>query len=418
MFENIIGHTEQSAHLKKLIQNDTLPQAVLISGGRYSGKLTIALEIARSLCCENGKADWNCSCSSCNQHRRLEHPHMLLMGNRNFTEELAACKNTVQAKTSIATRYLFGRAVRKLLCRFNPVLWEGEEKRLSAAMTSIESAVELVDYIFPTAEPDKDLSQVKLDRHIENLFKKTLAILEKTPKDLLNADSIRRMNFWTHISSRSGPKVIILEHVESLNDSQRNLLLKTLEEPPQGVYYILTTSKRTAILPTILSRLRVIQLQRRNAELESTVLQRVFRYDSNEIEGLNGFGSPLLRFFRQTLDPAVGEAAAAATRWAQHLLGYDGKSNGIPEEDLPGISSTSGADQRTAGLQLLRLMVEALHELFAAALDSRQVPDASLIVRFRAVLGDIDKAVYEIDELNMNAAQVFESLWFRGNAPA
>ncbi len=55
-------------------------------------------------------------------------------------------------------------------------------------------------------------------------------------------------------------KVYILEDSQNMNDSSENALLKILEEPPAGVYFILTCTGRSAMLPTILSRATVLTL--------------------------------------------------------------------------------------------------------------------------------------------------------------
>ncbi|HXH60618.1 MAG TPA: ATP-binding protein [Fimbriimonadaceae bacterium] len=49
-------------------------------------------------------------------------------------------------------------------------------------------------------------------------------------------------------------KVIVFERAERLNYDTANCLLKTLEEPPEGVRLILTTSEFTRVSPTIRSR--------------------------------------------------------------------------------------------------------------------------------------------------------------------
>ncbi|MFW6364119.1 MAG: hypothetical protein ACOC0D_09765 [Spirochaeta sp.] len=418
MFENIIGHTATVAHLKELLIQDRMPQALLLSGERYSGKLTIALEAARALMCENPQAPWGCMCNSCEQHRRLTHPQLLLMGNRNFVEELTAAREALLRDPCQGTRYLFGRAVRKLMNRFNPVLWEGEERRLSGAASSIESVMETVEEIFPEqatrptqATLPSQADAPKLRKAAELVYNKSLSILDKMPGDLLHVESIRRMNFWVHMSFHSGAKVIILEHVETLNDSQRNLLLKTLEEPPQNVHFLLTTSKRTAILPTILSRVRTVQLVKRGMDEEIKVLQRVFRLPADmPVEG-----QPLVAFFRGIISPNLIGVKGASERWARHLVGVVENRSGIPEEDLPGISDTTGAEQREAGVLLLRLIVEALRRNFHDEVQGSGV-SAEQTLRFRRVLCDIDDALHAMAELNMNAAQVLEGLWFRENA--
>lgn len=55
-------------------------------------------------------------------------------------------------------------------------------------------------------------------------------------------------------------KVYILEDSQNMNDSSENALLKILEEPPRGVYFILTCDSRASMLPTVLSRATTVSL--------------------------------------------------------------------------------------------------------------------------------------------------------------
>ena len=54
--------------------------------------------------------------------------------------------------------------------------------------------------------------------------------------------------------------VIIFEGAESMSEEAANALLKTLEEPPPQVVMLLLTANEGALLPTILSRCRRLQL--------------------------------------------------------------------------------------------------------------------------------------------------------------
>ena len=57
---------------------------------------------------------------------------------------------------------------------------------------------------------------------------------------------------------RAQAKVYILERVETLRDSSANALLKTIEEPPEGVVFILMARTADAVLPTIVSRCQLV----------------------------------------------------------------------------------------------------------------------------------------------------------------
>lgn len=57
---------------------------------------------------------------------------------------------------------------------------------------------------------------------------------------------------------RAQRKVYILDEAETLTSSTANALLKSLEEPPDTVTFILLGTTRDAILPTVLSRCQVV----------------------------------------------------------------------------------------------------------------------------------------------------------------
>ena len=87
-------------------------------------------------------------------------------------------------------------------------------------------------------------------------------------------------------------RVLILENVERMQDGVRNALLKILEEPPEQALFILTARRKSAVLPTILSRVRTYTFAERTAAQQSDVVQRIFRNGGNVnsvADYLNGF---------------------------------------------------------------------------------------------------------------------------------
>lgn len=57
---------------------------------------------------------------------------------------------------------------------------------------------------------------------------------------------------------RAQAKVYVLERVEGLRDASANALLKTIEEPPEDVVFILMARTADAVLPTIVSRCQCV----------------------------------------------------------------------------------------------------------------------------------------------------------------
>ena len=57
-------------------------------------------------------------------------------------------------------------------------------------------------------------------------------------------------------------KVFIIDEVHMLSTAAFNAFLKTLEEPPSHVIFILATTEKHKILPTILSRCQIYDFER------------------------------------------------------------------------------------------------------------------------------------------------------------
>lgn len=77
--------------------------------------------------------------------------------------------------------------------------------------------------------------------------------------------AMRRDIFDTALSARG--RAVILYGAQKLNQSSANALLKVLEEPPEGVLFVLTSSGSAAVLPTIRSRCQIYNLSPVGPEL-------------------------------------------------------------------------------------------------------------------------------------------------------
>ena len=79
----------------------------------------------------------------------------------------------------------------------------------------------------------------------------------KTPSKEIKIEQIRSLADFMNISThRQGLRVVVLYPAEALNMPASNALLKTLEEPPPGTVFLLSSNSLDRVLPTILSRCR------------------------------------------------------------------------------------------------------------------------------------------------------------------
>ncbi len=78
-----------------------------------------------------------------------------------------------------------------------------------------------------------------------------------------SVDDIRNLILQVQIAPQVGSrKVYIIDEVHMLSSAAFNAFLKTLEEPPSYAIFILATTEKHKILPTILSRCQVFDFRR------------------------------------------------------------------------------------------------------------------------------------------------------------
>ncbi len=88
-------------------------------------------------------------------------------------------------------------------------------------------------------------------------------ILELDAASNNSVDDIRNLIDQVRIAPQIGKhKIFIIDEVHMLSQSAFNAFLKTLEEPPKHAIFILATTEKHKILPTILSRCQIFDFHR------------------------------------------------------------------------------------------------------------------------------------------------------------
>ena len=285
MFENIIGQQEIVEELKQDLRKNSLPRALLFHGAPLAGKLTTALELSRVLMCKNQTAGWNCDCQSCLANRTLENPYLLLIGPKAFLDEISAAANVLTRSPKDSSRYLFIRVVRKLTRRYDRAVWDGWESRISGYFPVLEELQDVLERLYPDQK-----SQIK---SLGNLTSRAIKLCEKisghASNDTIPVHHIRRATYWSHISAQESRKVVIVENADKMSGSAGNALLKVLEEPPRNTHFVLITTRKAAIIPTLRSRLRPFGFVERDEDSTRALLQRVFHEESSAYRTLREY---------------------------------------------------------------------------------------------------------------------------------
>lgn len=314
MFENVLEQPITNTLAGDVARN-TLPHSILFYGPKFSAKFTTALELSRVLACEkNGM--WGCSCPSCSIHEQLLSPNLIVAGPRSCIPEIVAARATFLRDVNrvsdeekfFITRLLYLRAVRKLLMRFSPVLWDGSDKvsKINPILTSISEQME--EFSVANIESLRKNGEKITDE----IFSHCQKLEDSFLPEAIPIFQIRNIRSWATLTSSVNKKTVILENADKMNDNSRNALLKLLEEPGESTEFILLTEKRQNIIPTILSRLRSFQFIRRPEAVQKSVIKQVFRDDSEKFSSLSGFFDEFLSLPREEISRVAEEVAEAA----------------------------------------------------------------------------------------------------------
>ncbi|MEL6254327.1 MAG: DNA polymerase III subunit gamma/tau [Bacteroidota bacterium] len=100
-----------------------------------------------------------------------------------------------------------------------------------------------------------------------------------------SVDDIRNLIEQTRYVPANGKKsVYIIDEVHMLSQAAFNAFLKTLEEPPEHVLFILATTEKHKILPTILSRVQKFDFRRIKVDDIAKHLERICKEEGIEYE--------------------------------------------------------------------------------------------------------------------------------------
>ena len=124
-----------------------------------------------------------------------------------------------------------------------------------------------------------------------------------------SVDDIRTLTEQVRIPPQTGKyKVYIIDEVHMLSQSAFNAFLKTLEEPPVHAIFILATTEKHKIIPTILSRCQIFDFKRIGVSDIKNYLHKIAKE-----EGVNA-DDDALHIIAQKADGALRDALSIFDR--------------------------------------------------------------------------------------------------------
>ncbi|CAM4158248.1 DNA polymerase III subunit gamma/tau [Flavobacterium antarcticum] len=132
-----------------------------------------------------------------------------------------------------------------------------------------------------------------------------------------SVDDIRNLIDQVRIPPQTGQyKVYVIDEVHMLSSAAFNAFLKTLEEPPKHAIFILATTEKHKIIPTILSRCQIFDFKRITVKDAKEHLMEVAKSQGIEYE------DDALHIIAQKADGAMRDALSIFDR----VVSYCGKN--------------------------------------------------------------------------------------------
>ncbi len=183
-----------------------------------------------------------------------------------FNKEVNSCLNNIIKKKSFANGYIFygaeGVGKKKTALRFIKEIF----KQFSPSENFEERITNNNHPDFLMIEPDPNLAN-KITENSD--VKQTI----KSGSDIIKIAQIRNIKtFLGQKSINSEKKIVLIIDAHLLNEAASNCLLKTLEEPSNGIF-ILITSKLNLLLDTIISRCQIVRFRSFSGEQIKSVLK-------------------------------------------------------------------------------------------------------------------------------------------------
>ncbi len=200
-WDTVIGQQRAKTTLQTTIRNRRLAHAYLFWGNTGVGKDALAIEFARTLLCHT-QGDSACGiCSGCRKMDILQHPNLKLI------------------------------------------------------------------FPLPGSDGEKNDDGEPLEADVLHEVRKQIAEKAKNPyfhidipkAKVIRIKSIREAKKESSMSgAEQGKKIFIIFEADAMNDESANSLLKVLEEPLEGVHFLLVSSRKDALKPTIISRCQLV----------------------------------------------------------------------------------------------------------------------------------------------------------------
>jgi len=109
--------------------------------------------------------------------------------------------------------------------------------------------------------------------------------------DRIYISEIKNIQRWIENTYQFDKRVVLIDNIEYMQDESANSFLKTLEEPDENLLFILTSTSKSYLLPTILSRCAIFEIDRIKEDELKNILENEWKinYSILSNQSINSF---------------------------------------------------------------------------------------------------------------------------------
>ncbi len=289
MFDHIVGYAEIKRHLKEDIKQGTIQTPLVFSGSPLSARMTMALELARLLHCdEHGAAA--CSCRRCVQHQLLRNQELYIIGERSTLEDIhyflkalanaqgtsaqahgetISTENHNKRRNTLKQMVMLRLAI--FLKRFDTIILS--KKRKSQVETVYQ---QLFECLHTPLSDEFPISLESIHRGVNSIA------AYQTP----DVESIRLVQEQCYYRGSNKHKLVLIENLNTLSMTVMHTLLKFVEEPPESLHIIATAQERPRHAQNLASRFHWLYLSTRSDEEQKMVSTSYFGKEASSLQAL------------------------------------------------------------------------------------------------------------------------------------
>jgi len=129
-----------------------------------------------------------------------------------------------------------------------------------------------------------------------------------SPKSSIRINQIREIKKFLTLDFNEIPfRTVIIEEANLMTDEAQNALLKNLEEPPNGIVFILLVSNLEQVLPTIKSRCQIINFEPLSDESLNKIISKYYPNEAKSLMPLSQISNGSIYDFIKIMEYDINE---------------------------------------------------------------------------------------------------------------